>query len=139
VNSQPGEYFVTICTIDHVCAFGEIVDNEMQLSQAGTIVKQCWEEISFHFTNVELDEYVIMPDHIHGILILREHPVGAEYIQPLQRYIQPLQKTFQHVIPKSIPSIVRSFKATVTRECHKNNYQDFCWQRNYLHREITST
>jgi hypothetical protein len=55
-------------------------------------------------------------------------PVGAEYIQPLQR---PLQRTFQHVIPNSIPSIVRSFKAAVTRECRKKNYPDLCWQRNY--------
>ena len=123
--SMPGEYFVTICTFDHVCAFGEIVESEMRLSHAGTIIKHCWEEIPFHFSNVELDDYVIMPNHIHGILILRERTVGAEYIQPLP------QKTFQHVIPNSIPSIVRSFKAAVTRECHKKNYQDFCWQRNY--------
>jgi REP element-mobilizing transposase RayT len=127
---MPGDYFITIYTFDHVCAFSEIVDNEMRLSQTGTIVKQYWEEISLHFSNVELDEYVIMPNHIHGILMLRERTVGAEYIQPLQRYIQPLQKTFQHVIPNSIPSIVRSFKAAVTRECRKKNYQIFCWQRN---------
>jgi REP element-mobilizing transposase RayT len=96
----------------------------MRLSRVGTLVKSCWEEIPLHFSNVELDEYVIMPNHIHGLLILRESTVGAEYIQPLQ-------KTFQHVVPNSIPSIVRSFKAAVTRECRKKNYQGFCLQRNY--------
>jgi REP element-mobilizing transposase RayT len=130
--SMPGEYFVTICTDDHVCAFGENVENIMRLSQTGKIVKQCWEEIPLHLSNVELDEYAIMPNHIHGILILRERTVGAEYTTVGAEYIQPLpQKTFQHVIPNSIPSIVRSFKAAVTRSCRKKNYQDFCWQRNY--------
>jgi putative transposase len=139
--SMPGDYFITICTNDHERIFGEIVENEIQLSKIGILVKQFWEEIPLHFSNVELDEYVIMPNHIHGILILRECTVGAEYIQPLRlryiqplrlRYIQPLrQTTFQHVIPNSIPSIVRSFKAAVTRECRKKNYQICCWQRNY--------
>ena len=128
--SMSGEYFITICTFDHECVFGEIVDNYMQLSPAGTILKQCWEGIPFHFSNVELDDYIIMPNHIHGILMLRERTVGAEYIQPLP------QKTFQHVIPNSIPSIVHSFKADVTRSYRKKNYQDFFWQRNYYERII---
>jgi putative transposase len=130
--SMPGEYFIKICAFDHVSAFGEIVENEMRLSHAGTIIKQCREEIPFHFSNVELDDYVIMPNHIHGILMLRERTVGAEYTTVGAEYIQPLpQKTFQHVIPNSIQSIVRSFKAAATRSCRKKNYQDFCWQRNY--------
>ena len=72
-----------------------------------------------------------MPNHIHGILILHERTAGADNIPVGAEYIQPLQKTFQQVIPNSIPSIVRSFKAAVTRECRKKNYPDFYWQRNY--------
>ena len=122
--SQPGEYFVTICTNEHDYKFGEIVNEEMRLDEMGKIVKGCWEEIPIHFSNVELDEYVVMPNHVHGIIILNER-VGVEYIQPLQ-------KTFQHVIPKSLGSIVRSFKAAVIRQFRKNGYPDFLWQRNYF-------
>ena len=118
---MPGEYFLTICTDDHKCAFGEIIENEMRLSRVGTVVKSCWEEIPVHFSNVELDEYVSMPNHIHRILILQERTAEVEYIPVGAEYIQPLQKTFQHVVPNSIPSILRSFKAAVTREYILNN------------------
>jgi putative transposase len=121
--SSPGEYFVTICTHNHNCIFGEIINEEMQFNKIGKIVAGCWKEIPEHFSNVELDEYVVMPNHVHGIIILNE-TVGVEYIQPLQ-------KTYQHVIPKSLGSIVRSFKAAVTRQCRKTGNQDFHWQRGY--------
>ena len=86
------------------------------------IVEQCWKEIPNHFPNVDLDAFVVMPNHVHGIIILNES-VGVEYIQPLQ-------KTFQHIVPNSIPSIVRSYKAAVTLGCRKMRSQ-FHWQRNY--------
>jgi putative transposase len=55
VNSQPGEYFVTICTKNKECNFGEIVSDDVKLSPIGRIAEQCWKEIPNHFTNVELD------------------------------------------------------------------------------------
>ena len=121
--SSPGEYFVTICTYEKVCVFGEVMEDEVRLTPMGEIAKRCWEEIPKHFPNVELDAHVVMPNHIHGIIILND-PVGVEYIQPLP-------KTFQHVISKSLGSIVRSYKAAVSRECRKRKYYDFSWQRNY--------
>jgi hypothetical protein len=134
--SQPGEYFITICTYNKVYILGEIVADEMRLSREGIIAQQYWRQIPSHFKNVELDEYtkdapycgatfsgLRLPNHLHGILILCEHTVGIEYIQPLQ-------KTFQHVIPNLIPSIIRSFKAAVTLECSKME-SHFHWQRNY--------
>jgi REP element-mobilizing transposase RayT len=103
--------------------FGEVMEDEVRLTPMGEIAKRCWEEIPKHFPNVELDAHVVMPNHIHGIIILND-PVGVEYIQPLP-------KTFQHVISKSLGSIVRSYKAAVSRECQKRKYYDFSWQRNY--------
>jgi putative transposase len=90
--------------------------------------EKCWKEIPKHFISAEMDEYIIMPNHIHGIIII-DPSVGVEYIQPLQ-------KTFQHIIPKSLGSIIRSYKAAVTRECRKYGYNDLCWQRNYYDRII---
>jgi hypothetical protein len=57
VNSQPGEYFITICTYEKEEILGEIVQDEMRLSQEGIIAQQCWKEMPNHFKNVELDEY----------------------------------------------------------------------------------
>jgi len=104
--------------------FSEVVEDDVRLTPMGEIAKRCWEEIPKHFQNVELDEYIVMPNHIHGIIIINPLVVGVEYIQPLQ-------KTFQHVISKSLGSIIRSYKAAVSRECRKRKYSDFSWQRNY--------
>src|SRR5271157_3677875 len=70
--SQPGGYFITICTQNHECVLGEIVDGQVRLSPAGEIASQCWSEIPKHFPNVELDVNVMMPNHVHGIIII--HP-----------------------------------------------------------------
>ncbi|HEX9972985.1 MAG TPA: glucose-6-phosphate dehydrogenase [bacterium] len=69
---SPGGYFVTICTKDRECWFGEIDNGEMILSDLGKIVDQYWQEIPDHFKNVQPDEFVIMPNHTHGILFLME-------------------------------------------------------------------
>jgi putative transposase len=69
---QEGAYFVTICTQNRERVVGEIKDGAMMLDGAGDIVKRCWDEIPDHFENVELGDYVIMPNHIHGVIILRE-------------------------------------------------------------------
>jgi REP element-mobilizing transposase RayT len=65
--SQPGMYFVTICARDGQCLFGEIVDSEMILNNFGIIVVDVWNEIPQHFSGVELDAFVVMPNHVHGI------------------------------------------------------------------------
>jgi len=67
-------YFVTICTRDHVCYFGEVVDGQMVLSEKGVIADILWHEILNHAKQIELGEFVVMPNHIHGILILNEPP-----------------------------------------------------------------
>ncbi|RKD13848.1 hypothetical protein BCY91_09845 [Pelobium manganitolerans] len=66
--STPGAYFVTICTKDRVHLFGEIQDRKMQYSHSGIIANIIWYEIKNHFPTVELDEFVVMPNHIHGII-----------------------------------------------------------------------
>jgi len=76
--SQAGAYFVTICTPDRACLFGGIADGVMRLNDAGRVVERCWHEITIHFPHVELDEFVIMPNHVHGVIVI----VGAGLPRP---------------------------------------------------------
>lgn len=66
--SQPGSYFITICTQDQKSYFGKVVDGDVKLNEIGKIVQDIWSEIPEHFKNVELDICIIMPNHIHGII-----------------------------------------------------------------------
>ena len=73
----PGAYFVTICTRERESLFGHVVNGEMRLNEAGEIARRCWEDIPDHFPLVELDAFVIMPNHVHGIIVITE-PRGGE-------------------------------------------------------------
>jgi putative transposase len=74
--SQPGGYFVTVCTQGHEHLFGEILDGEIKLNRYGEIVKECWHDLPNHYPCVKLDEFVVMPNHVHGIIIIMA-TVGA--------------------------------------------------------------
>jgi len=127
--SQPGIYFITLCTQNHECLFGEILNGEMRLNEFGKIAHQCWLEIPQHFPHVQLDEFVVMPDHIHGIIVLNNIVVvvvGVQNIEPLQN-----QNAYQHIIPRSIGSIIRGFKIGVTKKFRQNTDIYVVWQRNY--------
>ena len=137
--SRPGAYFVTMCVQDWEWKFGRVVDGRVFLSREGEIASRCWAEIPQHFGNAVLDEYVIMPNHMHGIIVLKSKEeertsVGVEYIQPRHNNLETQierQNRFQHVIPNSISSILRSYKAAVTKLCRESGMIDFKWQRNY--------
>lgn len=126
--SQAGAYFVTICAWNRECAFGEIIDGEMQLNEWGEVVALCWDEIPIHFPNVELDAFVIMPNHVHGIIIIPDS-VEARHASPLQ------QKTEipRGIKRKSLGAIVGSFKSATTKRINqiRSNPGAPVWQRNY--------
>ena len=71
--AEPGAYFVTICTQDRQCLFGETVGGEMAMSTYGRVVAAYWQAIPSHLPRVELDEWVVMPNHLHGILVIVDH------------------------------------------------------------------
>ncbi|GKT06731.1 transposase [Desulforhabdus sp. TSK] len=78
--SQAGAYFVTICTQNRECLFGEIVDGEMRLNAAGVMVQTVWDEIPVHYSGIDIDEFVVMPNHIHGIIaIVGAAPCGRPF------------------------------------------------------------
>jgi hypothetical protein len=64
----PGAYFVTICTQNRKCLFGRIADGAMQLNDLGSVVDACWRSLPQHYSHVDLDSFVVMPNHIHGII-----------------------------------------------------------------------
>ena len=78
--SQNGLYFVTICTQDRECFFGGVKNGEMILSEIGKIANQFWQEIPAHFSFVNLDEFVVMPNHVHGVLEIWKNPVETQFI-----------------------------------------------------------
>jgi putative transposase len=76
--TQPGAYFVTVCTQNRACLFGEVVEHHIKLNSAGEMVNKVWHEIPTHYAGVDVDVFVLMPNHVHGIIILLENShVGA--------------------------------------------------------------
>ncbi len=125
--SQPGAYFVTICTKDRECLFGEIVEGDLRLNQFGQLVSGIWNKITNHFPGVELDAFIAMPNHVHGILIITNY-VGARHASPLQ-----IPKTSRGPKPKSLSVIVGSYKSAVTKRINeiRGTPGKSVWQRNY--------
>jgi REP element-mobilizing transposase RayT len=134
--AQAGAYFVTILVRDREHLLGEVVDGAVQLSKSGEIVDECWKEIPEHFSDVECDAYAIMPNHIHGVLVVRG--VGARHASPLQRH--PLRVSNRPTGPKpsSVGAIVGSFKSAATNRINRfrRTVGFVVWQRNYYEHVI---
>jgi len=129
--SANGYYFVTICTHQKFCYFGDVVNAQMQFSQVGRIARLNWQEIPSHFDGVYLDEYVIMPNHVHGIIVIsRPDDVETRYIASLQ------SNKFAPLKPGSLQAIVHAYKASVTRWCRKHDDDIFRWQPRFYDRII---
>ncbi|MCU0722645.1 MAG: transposase [Planctomycetes bacterium] len=73
----PGPYFITMCAHDRSCLFGGSVDGAIALNDSGRIVDECWRDLPRHYANVVLDEYCIMPNHVHAIIVLMDEPISA--------------------------------------------------------------
>jgi len=82
--TQPGAYFITIVTQNRSFLFGNIIDGEMHLNDAGRVVQSLWDEIPTHFPNSDMGAFVVMPNHVHGIIIINNATtVGATHASPL--------------------------------------------------------
>jgi len=123
--TRAGAYFVTACVHARECLFGQIVDGVMRLDAYGEIALEYWQAIPEHCPYVDLDAFVVMPNHIHGILMLKDTTIQS--VHP------PTQERFAKPVAGSLPSIVRLYKAAVTRRI--NSLHDApavpVWQRNY--------
>jgi len=132
--SWPGWYYVTLCTLGKECWFGEVVSDEVQHTSLGKIACDFWGEIPSHHKNVELDDFVVMPNHLHGIVIIESNDTH------LRRGVQLNAPTgvFSTISPEkgSLSVIIRTFKAAVTTWAWRNGLSSFHWQRGFYEHVI---
>jgi putative transposase len=132
--SQAGAYFITICTHEHECIFGEITGGIMHPNELGEIVAAEWQHTSVVRPTVELDYYVVMPNHFHGILVLADSSCRGMACRAPGSPIPPVPKrVFGNAVANSIPTIVGAFKSAVSRRINalQSTPGGNVWQRNY--------
>lgn len=118
-------YFITLCTFDKLFLFGEIADKSMKLNQNGKIVQSEWQRSSEIRDEMILDEFIIMPNHLHGIILINKN-VGATGRSPAAL-------TNNGPKNKSLGSFIAGFKSSVTTQINelRKTPKQFVWQRNY--------
>ncbi len=151
-----GAYFITICTKGRLHYFGKIENGIMRLNDMGKMAERYWIEIPNHFPMVELENFVIMPNHVHGILIINNpvfvvealqcntstmepKPTEIENIQALQCNASTAETDIEKneqmskISPKqgSVSTIIRSYKSVVTKNIRLNIHADFEWQSRF--------
>lgn len=128
-------YFITICTARREHYFGAVTNGTMTLTPVGQAAMDCWNEIPAHFPFVVLDEFVVMPNHVHGILVIDKPSatVGTQnaYTVETQNFAS-LPSSSNRFGPQSqnLASIVRGYKIGVTQYAHQNDIP-FSWQDRY--------
>ncbi|HET8866319.1 MAG TPA: hypothetical protein VFM80_11535 [Gracilimonas sp.] len=145
---NPGAYFITICTKNKEHFFGEIVNGRMELNQIGSIVESEWKKTPKirKDMNITLGEFVIMPDHIHGIIIIGNNEYntrglksnfGRDAMHRVSTEVDLETDSQKRFGPqrKNLASIIRGYKSSVTIQGRKIN-PEFCWQSNYHDRVI---
>ncbi|MGA2679328.1 MAG: transposase [Sedimentisphaerales bacterium] len=137
--SQRGYYFVTVCTRGRWCVFGDIEKDRMVLNDAGKMVSRWWNGLKNKYANIEIDEYVVMPNHCHGIINIVGSVGADQCVCPNtmgEHTGSPLQG-------RPIYEMIRWFKTMTTNEyirnVKQNHWEPFdgkLWQRNYYEQII---
>ncbi len=124
--TQPGAYFVTVVTADRENRFGTVTDGEMRLNGIGQMVLREWQRLPGRFPGLALDTFVVMPNHVHGVLVLSGAEGGMGEGVPVHEH--------PHVDPGSVGAIMRAFKSATTLRYHRTRGTDPgpLWQRNYF-------
>jgi len=146
--SQNGYYFVTICIKNKYNFFGKIKNNKMFLNKYGKIIEKQWLWLEQHYKYVKLDEYIIMPDHFHGILIIDKTRVFCRdrsrvfcrdrsrvFCRDRSRVFcrdrsRPVSTKSQQKI-KPLSELIGAFKMTSSKIIHQNGLKQFFWQRSF--------
>jgi REP element-mobilizing transposase RayT len=163
--SSAGAYFVTICVKNRECLLGEIQNGKMILNDFGNIIDYHWKNIPSHFQNVDLDQFIVMPNHLHGILWLVDDDDMATYLagakhsgqsisskhddvarnaSPLHRSNHPEHRPHYHpnrpkgTKPGSLSAIIQNFTSITTRKINRirKTPGEKLWQRNFHDRII---
>ena len=151
--SQCGAYFVTICTKHNVAMFGEVVDGVMHMNEGGKIAQRLWDTLPKRFPDVELDAYVVMPNHIHGILVhTHNEPIlSSTSVNDTASVSKETQVPSQTVVDTTnifhayrkdprrrqhLSELIRTFKAVTSYTVRRNGMPDFAWKHDYYERII---
>jgi putative transposase len=121
--AQNGAYFITICTQQRYAYFEDL--------SVKHIAEQCWQDIPLHFPNVDLDEWIVMPNHLHGIFVLTDTQISKPRV---------LDNHFSKISPHSgsVGVVMRAYKASVSKLCRRSGELEFAWQRNYYEHILRS-
>jgi len=140
--SMPGAYFITICAKDKKPLFGRMHGIDVWLTSIGKIVDECWLDIPTHFPQVELATHIVMPEHMHGIILLRRVQNGDDRAKDAHRarHAVPLQtenhsREFALPVARSIPTIVGALKSAVSKRVRLQTGTNI-WQRGYYEHVI---
>jgi len=141
--SQAATYFVTVCAQDRACLFGDVVDGEMRLNDAGQMVHRVWHDLIVEYSAMEIDEFIVMPNHMHGIIVIVGAPLGgARSSGTVIDHMEPRAGTRP---APTLGDVVGAFKSVTThqytdgvREKKWAPFNGKLWQRNYYEHVIRS-
>ena len=138
--TRAGAYFVTICAQDQACLFGDVVDGCMSLNDAGHMLAMLWNDIPARFADVEIDTFVVMPNHVHGIIVLPDAANRAARRGATTRVAPTAGNVVEAtlVVAPALGEVVAAFKSATTvhyiRGVKTRAWPAFrrrLWQRNY--------
>ncbi len=118
-----GYYFVTICTRNRECVFGDVEENQMYLSAIGEIAADEWYKTAQIRPNVELDEWIVMPNHIHGTIIIQN--------QPIETFHRNVSTSSSRLKSDSLGAIIGQFKSVCTKRIREAGFSSFGWQTRF--------
>ena len=139
--SQPGACYVMIVAWHRECLFGEVLSGEMTLSKFGLVAKQQWEKLTKRFPNIKLGAFIIMPNHMHGIILIisgRGTAGNRDDLDGEPSRRAPTREGFQKPVKGSVPSMIRSYKSAVAYRINLMRQAQGLpvWQRNYYEHVI---
>jgi putative transposase len=134
--SRPGGYFVTLCVRDHLCLFGQIAEEQMTLNSFGRIIESEWLRSAEIRKELRLDSFIVMPNHIHGIVWLDPPDISVE-IRTHCRARLP-EEQIPHRAPRSLASFIAQFKAYSTKRINELRHtpKQRIWQPDYFEHVI---
>ncbi len=149
--ATPGAYFVTICTFRKACLFGQVTDDRVSLSAAGSMVAETWSQLPQHYPAIRTDAFVVMPNHIHGVLFLadehlrRPHHEGGQAWEPAptSEHLAAPPVNSESAPALGLSDVVHRFKTLTTHRFSKLAHDRslrptyrHMWQRNYYEHVI---
>ena len=132
---QAGAYFVTVVTRGRMTLLGDVIDGEMRLNDTGRMISQLWEWLETRYPYVRLDEYVVMPNHLHGVIALGDLDAGGSRTAPTHGRNS---RRVNSAPRKSLGKLVGAFKTVTTKQANlaKDTPGQVLWQRNCYERII---